>query len=155
MELREPYKHIDRTVEMLREQVIESIPYAYAQCPKFRKPEQLFKWLKSQIRYKNDPPGYELIQSMDTLFTDWRHRSGIRYRVGEGDCDCFTVTALACMYVQGWDNFGIVLCGRSKKAPVHIYAYIKDENKIKPFDLTAPYYGVNRPYKYIQLIPQK
>jgi len=155
MELREPYKDINRTIQMLREQVVDSIAYAVDQCPKVDTPEQLFKWLKTNVRYKNDPPGYELIQSMPTLFSPFTHKTGVHYGSGQGDCDCFTVTALACMYVQGWRDFGIVLCGRKKKAPVHIFAYINDGGDLKAFDLTAPYYGVHREYKYMQYLPQR
>jgi len=124
---------------MLRQQIIDSIPYAYENCPRFQNPEQLFKWLRSITKYKSDPEGYEFIQEMETLFSNFQHRTGKVYYVGEGDCDCFTVTALACMYVQGWiKEFGFVLAGRNKRAPVHIYAYIVFKGNYYIFDLTQP-----------------
>lgn len=124
---------------MIRQQVIDSIPYAYDNCPRFDNPEQLFKWLRSNTKYKADPPGYEFIQEMKTLFSDFKHRTGEVYYMGQGDCDCFTVTALACMYVQGWiQDFGFVLAGRKKKAPVHIYAFVVFKGDYYVFDLTQP-----------------
>ena len=141
---------------MLREQVIDSIPTAREICPKFRTPEGLFKWLRLNTRYKNDPPGYELIQSMETLLTTFKHSSGQVYKPGQGDCDCMTVTTLACIYVQGpeWQNdFGFYLLGRSKKAPVHIYSYINWNGRERILDLTRPYIDSAKHYPLFQKIP--
>jgi len=156
MELREPYTDINRTVNMLREQVIDSIPTAVEVCPKMRHPEELFKWLRLNTSYKNDPEGYELIQSMNTLLTTYEHRSGHVYGPGQGDCDCFTVTTLACLYVQGeaWQkDFGFYLLGRSKKAPVHIYSYVNWKGEELVMDLTRPYINDARHYPRYQKIP--
>ena len=132
---------------MIRQQIIDSIPYAYENCPRFDNPEQLFKWLRSITKYKSDPLGYEFIQEMETLFSNFKHRTGQVYRIGEGDCDCFTVTAVACMYVQGWiSDFGFALAGRSKRQPVHIYAYVVYKGDFYVFDLTQPY--INRVNEY-------
>jgi len=155
MKHREPYTDINRTVIMLREQVIDSIPTAYEVCPKFTHPEDLFKWLRLTTSYKNDPEGYELIQSMYTLLTHYHHRSGHTYQPGQGDCDCFTVTTLACLYVQGpaWQkDFGLYLLGRSRKAPVHIYSYINWGGKEMILDLTRPYVNDARHYPRWQKI---
>ena len=147
MKLYEKYSDINRVCEMIREQIIDSIPFAYANCPKFSNPTQLFKWLRSITHYKNDPPGYEFIQEMKTLFSHVKHRTGRVFKSGEGDCDCFVVTSIACMYVQGWmDNFGFVLAGRLKSAPVHIYAYVVFKNKYYIFDLTQPVINKVRDY---------
>jgi len=156
MELREKYKDINRTCAMLREQVIDSIPTAVEVCPKFDNPEQMFKWLRLNTSYKNDPEGVELIQSMGTLLTPYTHRSGHHYPAGAGDCDCFTVTTLACLYVQGekWrNNFGFYLLGRSKKAPVHIYSFVNWNGKELIMDLTRPYINDARHYPLWQKVP--
>lgn len=155
MEKLEKYRDINRTVRMLREQVIDSIPTAYDVCPKMRNPEALFKWLRLNTRYKSDPEGFELIQSMHTLLTPYQHRSGHHYGPGRGDCDCFVVTTLACLYVQGpeWQkNFGLYLLGRSKKAPVHIYSYINWRGKDLIMDLTRPYINDAKHYPRWQKI---
>ena len=155
MELREPYTDINRTIHLLREQVIDSIPTAVEVCPKFRNPEELFKWLRLATRYKNDPEGYELIQSMHTLLTPFTHRTGHHYGPGQGDCDCFTVTTLACLYVQGpeWqEDMGLYLLGRSKKAPVHIYSYVNWNGEELVMDLTRPYINDAKDYPLWQKI---
>lgn len=139
MQLKEKYTNINRVCEVIRQQVIDSIPYAYENCPRFSNPTQLFNWLRSITKYKADPPGYEFIQEMETLFSNYKHRTGKVFGVGQGDCDCFTVTALACMYVQGWiQDFGFILAGRKKRAPVHIFAYVTYKDKFYIFDLTQP-----------------
>jgi len=150
---REKYTDINRVCQVIRLQIIDSIPYAYENCPQFDNPGQLFKWLRNNTRYKSDPEGYEFIQSMPTLFSNFKHKTGKVYGVGQGDCDCFTVTSIACMYVQGEDwikNFGFVLAGRSKKAPVHIYSYINYDGKYHIFDLTQPVIGKVNPYPITQ-----
>jgi len=155
MELREPYTNINRVCETIRMQVIDSIPYAYENAPACRNPEQLFKWLKLTTRYKSDPEGYEFIQSMQTLYSTYKHRSGHVYNPGEGDCDCFVVTTIACMQVQGkkWmKDFGFYLAGRSKKAPVHIFSYINWNGKETILDLTQPYIDKVREYPHFQKI---
>lgn len=156
MELREPYTDINRVCELIRQQVIDSIPYAWENIPKFRTPEQLFKWLKLTTRYKSDPEGYEFIQSMPTFYSTFKHRTGKVYHPGEGDCDCFVVTTIAAMYIQGekWiEDFGFYLAGRSKKAPVHIFSYIVMDGKEYILDLTQPYINKVRDYKYLQKMP--
>lgn len=154
MELREKYTDINRTVFLLREQVIDSIPTAVEVCPRARNPEQLFKWLRLNTSYKDDPPGYEHIQSMETLLTPFTHRTGVYYGPGQGDCDCFTVTTLACLYVHDWpEEFGFYLLGRSKKAPVHIYSYVVWEGQELIMDLTRPYIDDAKDYPLKQKIP--
>jgi len=153
MELREPYTDINRVCEVIRLQIIDSIPYAAENVPHFKNPEQLFNWLKLLVRYKNDPEGYEFIQSMPTLFSDFEHESGEVYKSGEGDCDCFTVATIAAMYVQGEDwikDFGFVLAGRSPNNPVHIYSYIKFKGKDYILDLTQPRINMVKDYPYTQ-----
>jgi len=153
MELREKYTDINRTVYLLREQVIDSVPTAYELCPKFDNPEQLFKWLRLNTQYKNDPEGVELIQSMETLLSPYQHSSGHYYAPGRGDCDCFTVTTLACIYVQGWpEEFGLYLLGRSKRAPVHIYSWVHWNGEEVILDLTRPYINDAKEYPLYQKI---
>jgi hypothetical protein len=151
MQLREKYTDIDRTLQALMMQVKESLPFAAEHFPNVSSPEQLFYDLKGLTLYRNDPPGVEFIQSMPTLFSDITHRSGIRYPVGAGDCDCFTVTALAILKANGYKT-AIVLRGRSKSAPVHIYPAVWNGSKWVPFDLTNKYYGHERRYPYRQTL---
>jgi hypothetical protein len=149
VKLKVPYKDLDHTLLMLKEQVKASIPFARSFLPPGKMtPEQIYRFLSRNCTYVNDPDGIELLQSMRTLFSD-RNRHGI---YGAGDCDCFTIAALASLYVKGYGNgLGIYLTGRSKNAPSHIYAAIY---KV-PFDLTNEKFNEERYYPYKQHIPVK
>ena len=142
------YKDIDHTLKQLRRQTIDSYDFASETCPEFNSPEDLFYWLKTQVIYKNDPPGVEYLQTMQTLYSDDKYN-----RAGEGDCDCFVITTLACMKVNGWDNVFIILVGRDKSRPAHIYSGVEINGKMKYLDLTNPYYNMERNYKYKQILP--
>lgn len=141
MQLRKPYKDINETLHYLGVQVCDSINYCNIHFNGFDDPENLFYHLKSVISYKNDPTGVELIQSVPTMFENNPHGKS-----GAGDCDCFVVLALSCFFVNGFNDFGIKLFGRSKKQPVHISCYVENKN----FDLTNPFYDYERPYRYVQ-----
>lgn len=106
-------------------------------------PREIFDFLRGEVVYTSDPEGIELLQSMQTLFgTGNKH--GI---YGAGDCDCFTIAALASLIAKGYaPGLKIVLVGRSKVAPVHIYCSVFGV----PFDLTNNKIGKERPYPYQQ-----
>jgi len=141
------YIDIDDTLAQLMNQSYESLSYAAKICPRFETPEQLFNWLKHNTSFHSDPPGTELLQTMPTLFEENYH--GVP---GAGDCDCFVITAIACMKVNGWDDIAIVLCGRNRDTPVHIYNAVLDNGQWKAFDLTNTYYGEERTYPFRQTL---
>lgn len=149
-EYKKPYVNLNDTLKALRVQVIDSMPYAINDTPKFKTPEDIFNWLKVRTTYKKDPRGIELFQALPTLLND-NNFHGIR---GAGDCDCFTIAALAMLTANGFDS-GIVLAGRNKFVPVHIYAYVDTETGRDYFDLTNNWYNVTRQYDYLQHIPLK
>lgn len=131
----------------IRTQVIDSYQFCIDNIPQFNTPAELWKYLKSAVSYKNDPPGIELLQTAQTLFEEnyW----GIP---GAGDCDCFSILVLASCMVQGWKDQRIVLAGRSKIAPVHIWTEVKFNGTWYSMDLTQPYFNTVRKYKYIQYL---
>lgn len=143
-----PYTDINATMRGIRTQVIDSIDFCIDQMPRFQNPEQMFKALRNMTTYKNDPKGIELIQSVQTLLTNnyW----GIR---GAGDCDCFTVLVLAMCCAHGWCEQEIILVGRSKLAPVHIWSRVKFNGVWYSMDLTNAYINIERPYKFMQVLP--
>ena len=143
--IRVPYTDINATMKGIRIQVIDSLDYCVNEIPKFRDPEQMFQVLKSMVTYKNDPPGVELLQSVPTLFEENYH--GIR---GAGDCDCFSILVLACCVANGWNDQRIILAGRNKIAPVHIWTQVKYKGKWYNMDLTQPLFNTTRNYKFIQ-----
>lgn len=143
--IRVPYTDINATMKGIRIQVIDSLDYCVNEIPKFRDPEQMFQVLKSMVTYKNDPPGVELLQSVPTLFEENYH--GIR---GAGDCDCFSILVLACCVANGWNDQRIILAGRNKIAPVHIWTQVKFNGKWYDMDLTQPLFNTTRNYKFIQ-----
>jgi hypothetical protein len=132
----------------IRTQVIDSIDYVSANMPRYQNPEQMFNQLKQIIQYKNDPPGVELLQSVPTLL-----ESNYWGTPGAGDCDCFSILVLTCCLCNGWNEQEIVLAGRSRLAPVHIWTRVKFGGKWYDMDLTQPYINTVRPYKHIQKLP--
>lgn len=150
MQLKENYTNIDRVLECIIIQVNESIPYCREFFANYDDPEQLFKQLKLLTTYKNDPKGIELLQSVQTLFDDNYWGSS-----GFGDCDCWTILTLSCCYSNNWNDNYIILKGRSKKAPVHIYSACKFEGKLYTMDLTNTYINEERDYPLTQIIKLK
>lgn len=146
--LREQYQDINRTLKGIRTQVIDSLQWSAENLPKFKNPEQLFKYCKQITTYKNDPHEVELLQTVPTLLCDNWHGEA-----GAGDCDCFTILTLTLCITSGWNDNYIVLVGRTKLAPVHIYSAVKVNGQFYTLDLTNPYINVERPYKYRQFIP--
>lgn len=143
-----PYTDINATMRGIRTQVVDSLNFCVNEMPTFDNPEQMFKALRNMTTYKNDPPNVELIQSVETLFN--QNYWGIR---GAGDCDCFTVLVLAMCCAHGWNEQEIVLVGRSKLAPVHIWSTVKYNGKRYSMDLTNAFFNIERKYKYIQRLP--
>jgi hypothetical protein len=74
---------------------------------------------------------------------------------GAGDCDCFTILTLAACEYLDFTPLKVALVGRKSSGPTHIYTMVWDEDKgdYCPFDLTNPYYCMQRKYKYQQLLP--
>lgn len=148
MKLKVPYKNIDQTLKGIHTQVIDSLDYCANNMPVYPDPVSMFYGLKQLIKYHNDPPGVELLQSVPTLFDNnyW----GIS---GAGDCDCFSILVLSMALVHNFGPQRVVLCGRSKMAPVHIFTQIKVNGTWKTLDLTRPLYNTHKPYKFYQHIP--
>lgn len=109
----------------------------------YRNPKDIFYLLKAATRYKHDPPGVELLQSMQTLLTDANYW-GIP---GAGDCDCFTIAYTACMKAVNIP-VKIVLAGRRKNEFVHVYNVVRLYGEDIPADLTNAEFGTERPYLY-------
>lgn len=142
------YPGLDRVLLALKAQAKESVPFARSFLPDGEmSPGEIFNFLKGEVMYMNDPDGIELLQSTKTLFTE----QNIHNIYGAGDCDCFTITALACLYAKGYRDIGIYLVGRSPSSPVHIYAAVYSI----PFDLTNDRLGQERNYPYKQHLQVK
>ncbi len=109
-------------------------------------PKEIWFILKDNLVYKNDPPGIELLQSFPSLMNDnyW----GIP---GAGDCDCFTIAALACAAARGIPARAVIV-GNSSEAPTHVYAQLWDGSRWIDFDLVSSDYGVTKPYKHKQTL---
>jgi len=142
-----PYKDINQVLKGIRTQVIDSIDYCQKNMPSYNSPENMFYGLKNMTTYINDPKGVELLQSVQTLFDNNIH--GIS---GAGDCDCFTILVLSMCYVNNFVPQEIVLAGRNKQAPAHIYSRIFYNGSWKNLDLTQPLYNTERNYKFNQYI---
>lgn len=141
------YTDINATMRGIRTQVIDSLDFCVNEMPRFSDPGQMFNVLKTMITYKNDPPGIELLQTVPTLFNNNYH--GIP---GAGDCDCFSILWLSMCIAQGWNDQQIVLAGRSKLSPVHIWTRLKHNGKWYDCDLTQPYFNTKRKYKFTQFL---
>ena len=147
MVLKEDYQDINRTLEMMRVQIIDSLDYCIEDLPTFNSPRELFQFCRAITTYHNDPKGIELLQTVPTLLDNnyWDVP-------GAGDCDCFTILTIALCVAQGWNENYIVLVGRTKRAPVHGYSAVKINDKLYTLDLTNPYIDIEREYKYKQLV---
>jgi len=143
-----PYKDLNHSLRCLRGQVMDGIPYAQENIPPLNSPEKIFMWLKLRTKYKNDPKGTELFQTLPTLLDDNFHG-----RTGYGDCDCFTIAALTILLANGFTDCGIVLVGRNRSNAVHIYAWVVDDTgERKILDLTNRVYNYERTYPFKQFI---
>jgi len=143
-----PYQDINHTLEGIRTQIIDSLDYCVNDLPRFKTPDEIFTFCRSITKYKNDPHQIELLQTVPTLLNDNFHGQS-----GAGDCDCFTILTISLCIACGMNNNYIVLVGRTKVAPVHIYSAVKWQGKLYTLDLTNPYINVERSYKYRQFIP--
>jgi len=145
--LKIPYTDINATMRGIIQQTVDSLSYCKKEMPRFSSPEQMFVNLKNMVTYRHDPPGIELLQSVPTLFENNFH--GIP---GAGDCDCFSILLLAMCVVHGWNDQQIVLAGRTKLAPVHIWIRVNYGGTWYDMDLTQPYFNTKREYKYCQYL---
>jgi len=146
MVLKEKYTTLQRTLDMMQLQIQESLSFARNFVPRGETPRSLFTLLKQHTTYRHDPPGVELLQSMPTLM----HRNfyGIP---GAGDCDCFTIAAVACCKVENIP-VRIVIVGNTRKNPTHVYAEVLDNRRWTAFDLCSPFYGETKKYRYLSRI---
>lgn len=145
-----PYKNINQVLKGIRTQIIDSVQFCFDNIPVMENPQELFNYLKERVTFKHDPENIELLQTAETLFTNNFHGT-----IGAGDCDCFVILATACFIAQGWGHIDIVLAGRNKSAPVHIYNYITWNGHTYTFDLTEPRFNKERPYPLVQVLPIK
>ena len=140
------YKDIDHTLKGLRTQIIDSLDYCIDQDFFFDDPRQMYYSIIPLIKYQNDPPNIELIQTVPTLFENNFHNKS-----GAGDCDCFTVLTCAIACINNWKQ-RIVLCGRSRSGAVHIFSQIFWNGNWQTVDLTARLYNVHKKYPFYQYL---
>lgn len=139
------YRSLSHTLECLKQQAIDSLPYMQDYIPEnISSPEQLFYFLKSITKYKKDPNGIELLQTVPTLMD----------MGGKGDCDCFTILVLAANKFLGFGPQYVKLVGKSKSNPTHIYSTVYDKvrGKVCAMDLTNSFYCMERPYNNQQIL---
>ena len=131
---------------MIKRQALEGVNYMRKRLPAGMDREELFDYLKERITYKHDPKGIELVHTPKSFFEDNYH--GLE---AHGDCDDFSVVGIAALKAQGVPEgkINVVLTGRSKKTPRHIYLAVDGQ----PFDLTNDRIGEERSYPYKQEIP--
>jgi len=149
MQLKEKYTTLQRTLDCMQTQIEESLSFARNFVPRGETPRSLFALLKQHTTYRNDPPGVELLQSMPTLMHN--NYYGIP---GAGDCDCFTIAAVACCKVENIP-VRIVIVGNTEKNPTHVYAEVMDGGRWVAFDLCSPFYGETKKYRYLSRIKVK
>lgn len=149
--LKRRYKDINDTLKAIKTQIIDGLDYAIEDCPQFKNPRDLYNWMLERCQYKDDFKNVELLQTLPTLLTENNAHS----IPGAGDCDCFTIGLITLMIAQNWDNINVVLAGRTKKCPVHIWTEIKFNGKWYTLDLTNRKFDRVRAYPLTQKIPVK
>lgn len=147
-----PYLGAENTLKYLKIQVRESIPFVRNNFPILRSPEAIWNYCKPLTTFQDDPPGSEFVMTVQSLFNPAINPHKFP---GAGDCDDFTVLVLSCLFANGFkDNFACI-SGRSKKAPVHIYAATRFNGKFIPIDLTNKKMIERSGYRYRQILPVK
>jgi len=149
MQLKEKYTTLQRTLDCMQLQIEESLSFARNFVPRGETPRSLFSLLKQHTTYRHDPPGVELLQSMPTLMHN--NFYGIP---GAGDCDCFTITTMACCKVENIP-VRIVIVGNTPNNPTHVYAEVMDGGRWTAFDLVNALYGETKKYRYLSRIKVK
>ena len=149
MVLKEKYTTLQRTLDGMQRQIEDSLSFARNFVPRGETPRSLFTLLKQHTTYRHDPPGVELLQSMPTLMHN--NFYGIP---GAGDCDCFTIAAVACCKVENIP-VRIVVVGNNPKNPTHVYCEVLDGGKWTAFDLVNEFYGQTKKYRYLSRIKVK
>lgn len=86
--------------------------------------------LKSDLIYKDDPSGGELIHSVGSLFEDNYHKVA-----GAGDCDDFSVLGCSFLLVAGF-RCGYAFQGNGRD-PEHITPVVYLSGNWWPFDFVA------------------
>jgi hypothetical protein len=121
MELRIPYKNIDQTLKGIHRQVCDSLDYCASEMPIYSDPVTMFYGFKPLIKYHNDPPGVELLQSVPTLFD--RNYWG---QSGAGDCDCFSILILAmCAFTMvGINSVSYYVAAQNMRLFIFLLKYI-------------------------------
>ncbi len=145
MHIEVPYKSLKHTLEHIKIQVRDSLPFISQYIPKdIKSTEELFYFLKDITTYKNDPKNVELLQTVQTLMA----------RGGKGDCDCFTILVLTCCIYLDFAPQQVVLVGNKRSSPSHIYTLVYDKKRKKmcSMDLTNPNYDTQRSYKFKQIL---
>jgi hypothetical protein len=145
--LKTRYKNLDDTMRHIRLQVNDGIPWAHENIPTFADPIVFYHWFRPLCKYRKDPPGVELLQSLPTLITN--NFYGVP---GTGDCDCFSIAVLTCCAVQPWNGARqwVKLAGRNKREAVHIWTGVTWNGKDYALDMTNPLPLQERDYQYIQ-----
>ena len=144
------YRSLEQVLLAIKTQVIDSLPAAES-LNITGTPEEIFYKLKAITTYYEDPEGNELLQETATLLNlNGRNYHGL---AGYGDCDCFTITALAVLHSAGYRNLFITIVGRSsQQPPVHIFpsVFLKNRERLYSFDLTQDKFNTVRSYPYYQ-----
>jgi hypothetical protein len=144
------YISLTHTLQEIKRASIAGLPFCSNFVPSMlnRDPEGLFYFLRQKTTYKKDPPGVELLQQPETLMTK-KNFWGIP---GAGDCDCFSILGLSCLAVIGQKNLKVVLVGKNRTNPTHIYIGFGNGKNYKPFDLTNNFFNYERDYKFRQIL---
>ena len=141
------YLSLEQALQALKVQAVDSLPAA-ERLNLQGTPAEIFSYLKTVLKYVPDPRGNELLQQLDTLLNDnGMNKHGV---AGAGDCDCFTIAALAVLYNAGYTNLYVTIAGNFSDGPSHVYPELLINKKYYTFDLTEPYYNKRRSYVYFQ-----
>ena len=141
-----PYQDINQVMRFMNIQIYEGVPFCY-NFADITDAKDLYNTLSTLFKYKNDPDDIELIMSPESFANDnyW----GVDFT---GDCDDF-VTFVTSYCIAHNIKCQIVLAGRSKKAPVHIYNMVEYRGQMVPFDITNRVFNYERDgYKYKQIL---
>lgn len=144
------YISLAHTLTEIKRAAIAGLPFCSNFVPGILNsdPEGLFYFLKEKTSYQKDPPGIELLQQPETLLTKKNYWG----KPGAGDCDCFTILSLACLQIIGQKKLRVVLVGKNRNNPTHIYSAFGSGENYRTFDLTNNFFDFERKYNFRQIL---
>lgn len=96
----------------------------------------IWNWVKENIKYRKDPPGVQWIKTPARLASD-----------GSGDCKSYSVFIASCLYNLGIKGtFRFVSYDKTDPTPTHVYVVVKSRGEEIIIDDVMPAFNREKAY---------